>query len=161
MNKTIKSIAFALLAAPTVTVLADEGPGCGWGTQVFKGQSGLSAHTAAATTNGILGNQTFGMTFGTAGCDTTKVVMNDFERRTFVAGNLDNLSQEMAQGSGEHLAVLAGLMGIGKEDQASFYRLTQNQYGKLFQSTATSGSDLLASLDVALAADGQLAKYVR
>lgn len=161
MNTKILSIAVVLIAAPTMSALAGEGSGCGVGTMIFKGQSGLFPNVLAITTNGTLGNQTFGLTSGTLGCDSTKVVENDYERRTFVASNLDNLSQDMAQGNGEHLAVLASLMGVAAEDQARFFQLTQAQYGRLFQSSATTSNEVLASLDQALTGDAQLAKYVR
>ena len=52
----------------------------------------------------------------------------------FAAANYDSLSQEMAQGGGEHLASLAELMGIRDENRAEFYALAQVQYASLVQS---------------------------
>ena len=64
MKKTL--IAGLIALAPFAAQAADKGPGCGWGAMVFDGQSGIGPNVLAATTNGILGNQTFGMTSGTA-----------------------------------------------------------------------------------------------
>jgi hypothetical protein len=45
----------------------------------------------------------------------------------FAAINFENLSQEMAQGQGEHLASLATLMGVPAEHQAEFFAVTQDR----------------------------------
>ena len=161
MKKIITTVTLALLAAPVTSVVAGSGPGCGWGQMVWKGQSGLSAHTAAATTNGTSMNQWFGITSGTAGCSDKAVVQNDAERRMFVADNLDSLAQDIAQGGGEHLAVLASLMGVVKGDEAAFFHVAQSHYGALFSSTETNGSQMLSALDGAMVSDASLAKYVR
>lgn len=161
MNKTMTSVAFMLMAVPVASAFAGSGPGCGWGAQIWKGQSGLSAHTAAATTNGTFWNQWFGLTSGTAGCEESAVVQNDAERRLFVANNLDNLAQDMAQGGGEHLAVLASLMGVTPSDEAAFFSIAQSNYSVLFASSETSGGAMLSELDRALSSDPSLAKYVR
>lgn len=161
MNNKLKSAVFLLVAAPVSTVFAGSGPGCGWGAQIWKGQSGLSAHTAAATTNGTFANQWFGLTSGTAGCEETSVVQNDAERRMFVANNLDNLAQDVAQGGGEHLAVLAALMGVSQNDEAAFFSVAQLNYSVLFASSDVSEGSMLSELDRALASDPSLAKYVR
>lgn len=161
MKKIIATVTFALLAAPVSSVVASSGPGCGWGQMVWKGQSGLLAHTAAATTNGTSMNQWFGITSGTAGCSDKAVVMNDAERRTFVANNLDSLAQDIAQGGGEHLTVLASLMGVAKSDEAAFFHVAQSNYSVLFSSTETNGNQMLSALDGALVSDASLAKYVR
>ena len=46
--------------------------GCGLGSMAFEGQNGLMSQTAAATTNGIFGNQTFGITSATLNCERYK-----------------------------------------------------------------------------------------
>ena len=73
MNKFIKSAAFVLMAAPVSMAFAGTGSGCGLGATVFEGQSGLFPNVLAATTNGTFGNQTFGLTSGTSGCDAEAV----------------------------------------------------------------------------------------
>jgi hypothetical protein len=161
MKKLIKSAAFLLMAAPLSSVLADSGPGCGLGQQIFKGQSGLFAHTAAATTNGTFWNQWFGLSSGTLGCDGNSVVDNEYQRKVFVANNLDNIAQDMAQGQGDHLASLASLMGVSKTDEPVFFAMTQTHYGKLVSAGDTTATQFLSALDNAMVSDPVLAKYVR
>jgi len=159
MKKTALSLALA--ATLPGLALADSGPGCGIGTQIFKGQSGLFAHTIAATTNGSTFNQWFGLTSGTLECNPTNVVSNDFERVNFVAANLDNLSQEMAQGGGIHMRTLASLYAIAPADRAQFFDLTQRRMPQLLDSSKQGAQALLASLDTVMGADPVLAKYAR
>ena len=160
MKKVALSLALAAATLPGFA-LADSGPGCGIGTQIFKGQSGLFAHTLAATTNGSTYNQYFGLTSGTLECNPTAVVSNEFERVNFVAANLDNLSQEMAQGAGSHMQALAALYDIAPADRAQFYQLTQRKMPQLLDSSKDGAQALLASLDTAMGADPVLAKYSR
>ncbi len=159
MKRLALSAALAAMTLPAAS-FADSGPGCGLGAQIFKGQSGLFAHTAAATTNGTSYNQLFGLTSGTLDCDPESVVSNDFEREVFVAMNLDNLSQEMAQGGGAHLDSLASLYGISAEDKDHFLDLSQRQLPTLLQGAADADT-LLSALDTAMASDPALARYVR
>ena len=52
----------AMAALPVVGFAAGENNvGCGLGTKLFDGDSGLAPQVLAATTNGTLGNQTFGI----------------------------------------------------------------------------------------------------
>ncbi|MGZ7153809.1 DUF3015 family protein, partial [Streptococcus pyogenes] len=64
-----KLLASALLLTASSVTLA--GPaGCGLGsTYVFPDANQWWQHVLAATTNGTSGNQTFGMTSGTLGCE--------------------------------------------------------------------------------------------
>ncbi|HEB92201.1 MAG TPA: DUF3015 domain-containing protein [Gammaproteobacteria bacterium] len=160
MKKAALSLALAASALPGFA-LADNGPGCGIGTQIFKGQSGLFAHTLAATTNGSTFNQLFGLTSGTLDCNPANVVSNEFERVNFVAANLDNLSQEMAQGGGSHVQALAALYDIAPADRAQFYELTQREMPQLLDSSKNGAQALLVSLNTAMNADPVLAKYSR
>ena len=43
--------------------------GCGPGTKIWDGQTGVAPKALGATTNGSFGLQTFGITFGTLGCN--------------------------------------------------------------------------------------------
>ena len=57
-----KFVAIALLACGSSVALADQDVGCGLGSMLWAGQSGLVPKILAATTNGTFGNQTFGIT---------------------------------------------------------------------------------------------------
>jgi hypothetical protein len=97
---------FLALAAGIVFVLSfnamaeEKGAGCGLGKMLFEGKSGMVPHILAATTNGSSGNNTFGITSGTSGCEADSVIKREHEQEVFVANNFDNLSQDMARGDG-------------------------------------------------------------
>lgn len=150
-----------LLAMGSVSAFAGDGPGCGLGQRVWQGKSGLFAHTSAATTNGIFANQLFGITFGTLGCSPSAVVENEYEKKQFVAANIDELARDTAKGNGAHLVSLAGLMGISAEDQAAFFAVSQANYDKIFTSDMHDYRDVLAGFDNVLRADAHLSRYVR
>ena len=148
-----------LLLAPTA-VLADPDIGCGPGTQIWAGNSGLMPNVLGATTNGTFGLQTFGITFGTFNC--TKgggKVTADARTREFAAANLDALSRDMAQGDGEVLRTFAALIGVKDADRAAFYAFTQQNFGRIFATENTTELEVLASLEQLMAREPQLAAY--
>ena len=141
------AVAFSLLPASYAMAMGyGDGPGCGWGSMLFQGNKKIVHQVLAATTNGTFGNQTFGITTGTAGCTNDGLVKNDEKVNAFAAVNLDSLSQEMAQGQGEHLTSLAVLMGVPTEHQPAFFTMTQENYTSLFPSEKTTSTDMLATL---------------
>lgn len=137
--------------------MAASGPGCGLGYMLFQGQRGVLPQILAATTNGTFGNQTFGMTTGTSGCSQDGIVSREHETALYARATIENLSQEMAQGQGEHLASLAVLMGVPAELHPAFFQLTQQHYATLFPTADTDPSEMLAALKALLAADPVLA----
>lgn len=161
MKRKLLGISFLALAASPIAAFADDGPGCGLGAQVWKGKSGLLAHTSAGTTNGTFYNKYFGITSGTLGCDGESVVYNDIEQKVFVSSNMDNLQQEIAQGSGDHLEALAQLKGVSETDRDAFYEVAQDNYDQMFSSDSTNYETVLAALDVAMTNHSTLAKYIQ
>ena len=159
MNKTVAACILPLLAVVPVASMADTGPGCGFGQQIFAGQTGLASHVMAATTNGSSSNQLFGLTFDSLGCDGESVITAAFQRDVFVAGNFDNIARDAAQGGGEHLESLAVLMQMPAEDAALFYAMTQSRYQELFGQPVSDHSEWLARLDNVLADDPALSRY--
>jgi hypothetical protein len=136
------------------------GPGCGLGYLLFQGQRGILPQILAATTNGTFGNQTFGMTTGTSGCSPDGIVSREHETALYAQATIENLSQEMAQGQGEHLASLATLMGVPAELHATFFELTQQHYATLFPTEQNDAVQMLTALRTVLAADPVLASVV-
>ena len=148
MMKKLIVLAVALTFIPAASALAeDTGAGCGLGNMVFKGNKKVVHQVLAATTNGLAGNQTFGITSGTSGCTNDGMVKNDQKVKVFASINLENLSQQMARGQGEHLASLATLLGIPAERHAAFFALTQARYTTLFASQGTTSSEMLVALN--------------
>src|SRR5205823_11143424 len=133
----VLQIAVAFACVQAVAALAahpDTGPGCGLGKLAwsdYKGQKQIAPQVLMATTNGTFGSQTFGISTGTSGCTNDGKVMAEQKTTMFAQLNFENLSQEMAQGQGEHLASLATLMGVPVEHQAAFFAMTQERYTSL------------------------------
>lgn len=154
-------IAVTVLAlAPLAPAMADNDAGCGLGTQVMAGKSGVFAHLVATYTNGLLGNQTFGITSGTLGCNGNSEVTADADLRKFASTNLDQLTVEMAAGEGEALTALASLYGIESQDRAAFYGMTKANYGTIVSSDSVTAGEVLASIRTLMASDARLSRYV-
>ena len=158
MNKKTLVLSFALLAAP-MSSFADTGPGCGWGAMIFEGKDGLVSNVLAATTNGTFGNQTFGMTSGTAGCDGKKTVTTT-AADDFLDSNIEKIAKDMATGQGESLSTLASLIGIPEAEKSHFYSVTQQNFGTIFSKAESTSKDVLESLKTVMQKDDMLAKYV-
>lgn len=153
MLKKLIVLAAALTLIPAASALAEEnGPGCGLGQMVFKGNKKVVHQVLAATTNGLVGNQTFGITSGTSGCTNDGMVKNDQKVKVFASINFESLSQDMARGQGEYLASLATLMGVPAERQAAFSALTQTHYTTLFTSKDTTSTEMLVALNHVMSA---------
>ena len=152
MKKSIGLIVvLGLLSAPAVFA-ANNGSGCGLGKTLFEGQKGMVPNILAAIINGISSNNVFAITSGTSGCDADSVVLQEKEQEVFVAVNLDNLSQDMAQGDGMYLQALSGLMGCTTEAFGTFAELAQDKYEVLFDTVDANAAGLLSGLKRELAA---------
>lgn len=152
----------ALLIAPMTTVMAArDNVGCGLGSQIFAGQGGTVSQSLAVTTNGTSGNQTFGITSGTLGCEEGGVVTASAAVHMFVGSNLDSLSRDMSVGQGESLESLAQLMGIQAADKASFFSAARENYGTIFSSHDVTAGQVLDGIYTAMAGKQDLARYVR
>jgi hypothetical protein len=159
------SLAAAFVWGQAGTVLAvnpgssayGDGPGCGLGAQIFN-EKNILHQVLAATTNGSFGTQTFGITTGTLGCTNNGKFVSNEHATMFANLNFDNLSQEMAQGGGEHLASLATLLGVPAEQQPAFFAMTQEKYASLIQSGETTPAAMLKALHETMAVHPVLAK---
>lgn len=161
-RKLTSMVGLMMLSAPLISFAGQDGPGCGLGQMVWKGKTGLSAHSSAATTNGTFSSQLFGLTSGTLGCDPDNaVVQNDFEKKQFVAANIDSLAQDVAQGGGAHLQSLASLMGIEEQDHSLFFATTQANYDNIFTQHSSDYKAVIAAIDTAMSLNPQLKHYVQ
>lgn len=100
--------------------------GCGLGSMVMGPQGN---QVFVATTNGTFYSQFFGITSGTSNCAEDGVALEDSEARSFAEANFESLREEMAQGQGENLDVLASLMGC---DAAMLGQRVRADYGSIF-----------------------------
>jgi hypothetical protein len=102
-----------LTAIMSTSAFAAHGPaGGGLGSILFEGKDGLVMNVLAATFNGTSGNQTFGMSTGTLGCEDAKTAK--VSAVSFIEGNTVALSNDIARGNGETLD--AYLMVINKKN---------------------------------------------
>ena len=159
-NKLI--IAAILTLSPIGVVLAaSNNVGCGVGSIIFKGQSGVAPQVLAATTNGTLGNQTFGISSGTLGCDRDGVVDTPVKVSMFIDTNLDKLARDMAVGKGETLDSLASLIGVQDADKAAFFAATKSHLAEIIPSANANTQEVIDGLNHVLAANSELSRYAR
>jgi len=142
MKKTIATL--LILAAPLAYADKQHNVGIGLGTEIFKGHDGLVSQTAAATTNGSFGNQTFAITSGTLGANKPAELWASKELKKFVEENMDGLAQDMAQGQGESLDAICSILQI--EDKDAFNATLQENFGTIYTSGAISHNEVIGNM---------------
>jgi hypothetical protein len=129
-------VALSLVFVSTVFAAgqARSNTGCGLGSLLFKNNADNSTilQTFQATTNGIYGNQTFGITTGTSECQQPKNFVSNTQLNEFMVANMDNLARDIAQGRGETLDAFAELMGVPTEKRPEFYQQLQSGFTRIF-----------------------------
>ncbi|MCG3768007.1 MAG: hypothetical protein JW394_0103 [Nitrospira sp.] len=154
------AVLFGLHAGIAMAANPDTGPGCGLGKLVWSDyahQKNIAPQVMMATTNGTFSN-TFGISSGTSGCTNDGKIMVEQKTTLFAELNFENLSQEMAQGQGEHLASLATLMGVPDEHQAEFFAMTQERYTSLAKTGEVSPVAMVKAINSAIATHPVLAQ---
>jgi hypothetical protein len=155
------AVLFGMQAGLAMAANPDTGPGCGLGKLAwsdYKNQKNIGPQVLMATTNGTFGSTTFGISTGTSGCTNDGKVMAEQKTTVFAQLNFDNLSQEMAQGQGEHLASLATLMGVPAEHQAAFFAMTQERYTSLVKAGEASPVAMVKAINDAIAVNPTFAQ---
>ncbi len=127
-----------LASAPAQAV---DSTGCGLGSMAWRGQSGIGPQVLAVTTNGIFFTQTFGITFGTSGCDPNGRVSGGTGRMTlaFLENNMEQFAMDAAAGHGETIDTLAGILNVDSKELGS---KTKQQFAYLFSSENVDAVDL-------------------
>ena len=110
---------------------AVDSTGCGLGSMAWRGQSGIAPQVLAATTNTIFGSQTFGITFGTSGCDPNGRVTGGTGKMVlaFLENNMEQYALDVAAGHGETIDTLAGILNV---DSQKLGRLSKDNFDYLF-----------------------------
>jgi len=141
----MKKLLLVATLAAGVAFAGNTNTGCGLGYMVWKGQQdSLVKQVLAVTTNGISGNQTFGITSGTLGCEKpTKIASND-KLNNFVRDNLDKIALDSAKGNGEELKTLAKLMNV--QNEAEFSAKMQKNFDKIFASDNVTYSQVIDNI---------------
>ncbi|MGA1870479.1 MAG: DUF3015 family protein [bacterium] len=150
----MKKIAFMVIISFIAVVgMAHAGPktdsncGCGLGSMFFESQSdGLMTQICAATTNGSFGNQTFGITSGTLGCEKFSSFAMRERLNKFAADNMDNIASDIAAGEGEFLEAIADLAEVPQENRANLYVMLQNNFDAIFSSTEVTNEEVVQKI---------------
>lgn len=111
----------------------DTGPGCGLGKKLWegwKGQKQIAPQVFMASTN-VTGSYSFALSSGTSGCSNDGRIWNGERASLFIGINYANLAEDVARGSGEHLASLATLMRVPLEHHPEFFAMAQEHYAAL------------------------------
>jgi hypothetical protein len=135
MKKLLIMVA-ALSLVAAGSAFAAGNTGCGLGTVIFKDTPNQSTliQVLAVTTNGTLGNQTFGITSGTSECTQPKANVRNERLNEFVQANLDELARDISAGKGETLSTVAELMGVPSAQRDAFNRNLQAHFQQIFPS---------------------------
>lgn len=133
--------------------------GCGLGSLAWEGETGTAPQILAATTNGTLGNQTFGITFNTLGCARNGKVLVPERMAMFIGPNMNQLAQDMSRGEGESLATLAYVIGIDAQDREAFYAATQREFARIMPHENVTATDVATSINTVMREDAALSRY--
>lgn len=125
--------------------------GCGLGTLVFSANDKMQV--LAATTNGLFGNQTFGITSGTLNCTSGGVVKAQREQAAFAEVNFQDLKRNMAAGGGEFLTSFATLLGCEDPAKPALAKMTQSKYESILPSEKTTPMEMLSGVKAQIKVD--------
>ena len=116
------------------------------GTLLFEGKDGLLQQVLAATTNGFLGTQTFGISSGTLDCNKPAKFASNEQLNNFVASNMDNLAKDAAMGHGEYVDTLAELMDVQASDRVEFSQMLQANFANIFTDGSVSHVEVIENI---------------
>src|SRR5260221_9452615 len=143
MRKILFIAAAVLFLASTANAQAYGTAGCGLGSVVLGNSKGF-AQVLAATLNGIVGNQTFGITSGTLNCG--EAAASKLGAKNFIETNREALAKDIARGQGETVKNLATLGGC--TDASAVGGMLQKNFPSIFPTASTpsgQGSDTIIS----------------
>lgn len=134
MKKLLIGAMLLAMASPAFAGQARNNTGCGLGTVLWgnKADGNIVSQSLQATTNGIFGNQTFGITSGTLDCDQPAKFVQNERLLNFTADNMDLLARDIAAGRGETLDTVAELLAVPSDDRPTFAAALQGNFDSIF-----------------------------
>ena len=114
--------------------------GCGLGSMAFGDQPG-AVQVLAATTNGLFGSQTFGITTGTSNCGPGMMAAGT---RNLVETNRVALAKDAARGSGETIGALAVINRC--QDSAAVGAALQARFKGIFASEQATTDEVTEAI---------------
>lgn len=150
--------AFTLSASSPMEIASAQaqayGPaGCGLGAMLIGNKPGF-VQVFAATTNGIFGNQTFGISSGTLGCGAQPTVTVSSTKQ-YIQSNRQAFAKDVARGQGETVANLASLAGCSNSAEVGVK--LQASYKTIFPAANVSDVQVSENAVAVLRADASLA----
>ena len=157
--KSMKLVLCAV-AASTLFVATDGvaradgyGPaGCGLGAMLIGSKPGFT-QVFAATTNGLFGNQTFGISSGTLGCAAAPSP-GVASAKNYVETNRQSFAKDVARGQGETIANLSQLAGCA--DASAVAAKLQANFKTVFPTANASDTQVSTATVTLLKSDTSL-----
>ena len=142
MKKIIASL--LIIAAPLAYADLESNVGVGLGTAIFEGHDGLISQIAASSTNQIFFNQAFAIISGTLGAEQPTEIWASKQLNNFVAENMRNLAQDIAQGQGESLEAICSILEI--EDSDTFNSKLQENFNQIYTSDEITHQEVIINM---------------
>lgn len=139
---------------------ADNDIGCGVGTKIWEGESGVPSKLLASWTNGIT-FQSISITFGLLNCNGTDTITASARTRHFVDSSFDGIARDIALGGGEDLDTLAALLDVNTADRQTFARFTRAHFDELFPTDQVTSVEMLETLARLMQNDEYLSSYAQ
>lgn len=159
MQKILSLAAVAITSISFSNAAYADSAGCGLGSMLLNGNKGAPSNVMAVTTNGSFGNQTFGISSGTLGCDKNDYVRSSVRFSFFANKNLNELAQDTAKGNGEYLEAAAQILEIKEADKAHFFSVMQNNFSNIFSNENVNSEEVVASISKVMKSDEVLKTY--
>ncbi len=114
--------------------------GCGLGSMAF-GDTPGAVQILAATTNGLFGTQTFGITTGTSNCGTGLFAAGTMN---FVEANREALAKDISRGQGDAIGALTVINAC--QDSSAVGAALQRNFKSIFPNEAVSNEDVTKAI---------------
>ncbi len=124
--------------------------GCGLGSMAF-GDTPGAVQILAATTNGLFGSQTFGITTGTSNCGPGLVAQGT---KNYIEANREAFAKDVSRGQGESIGAISWINGC--KDARAVGAALQRNFARIFPSERASDDDVTSALLQTLQADKTL-----
>jgi predicted small secreted protein len=142
MKKTL--IVLATTALLSTSTFANQNTGCGLGSDIVKNQDTVLLQLVATFLNGTSGNQTFGITSGTSGCEKPASFVSNDKAINFMENNMDALALDISNGQGESIDTLASLLDI--KDTKAFGAMLQANFDKIYTDTDVNSAKVINNI---------------
>jgi hypothetical protein len=137
MKKLILSFAVSALISVPALAANYQAQGCGLGSTIWTDGSNLVHQVLGALTNGLSGNNTFGMTSGTSNCELDS---GGYAQTVFIEANRVALANDIARGQGDTLASLTKMYGCKNLETVA--PVLQSNYEQIFSNEKATAQEI-------------------